>query len=83
MSENSQFPVQITQEYLRSLPESERYDLMRCYREWRDRQRKQDRREMQNLKCRIYAFKNPDKIKAYKHKTYIKRRNKNNDIKDT
>jgi len=57
----------------------DRGEAKRRYAKWRDKQRKQDKRNLEALKSRIYRFKNQEKMKAIRDKS---NRRHNNRCKD-
>ena len=46
------------------LPPSEKAEWKRNYRLWRDRQRKQDKKEVEKIRDKIYRMDYPERVKA-------------------
>ena len=62
---NELCPVDI--DSINSLPPAERWAAKQAYAEWRERQRKTDRRIAANQANRVSAFKRRQKAKNEKH----------------
>lgn len=65
--------VPFTLDELKQCRGMDRAIALRRYKDWRERERKNDRRVHVNLRHRLYAFRNPDKIKVFKERYYRKK----------
>lgn len=65
--------VPFTLDELKQCRGMDRAIALRRYKDWRERERKNDRRAHVNLRHRLYVFRNPDKIKVFKERYYRKK----------